>query len=90
MHGFGGLVSIEIDGSFDDARRVIDRLELFHSAASLGGVESLVAQPATMWPSSSTSADARAMGIIPSLLRLSIGVERAEDLIADLERALAS
>lgn len=88
MRGFGGLVSIEIDGTFDDARSVIDRLQLFHSAASLGGVESLVAQPATMWPGSSTSADARAMGIIASLLRLSIGIERAEDLIADLNRAL--
>ncbi len=88
MRGFGGLLSIEVDGTFEDARRVIDRLALFHSAASLGGVESLVAQPAAMWPSSSTSADARAMGIIPSLLRLSIGVERAEDLIADLEQAL--
>jgi methionine-gamma-lyase len=88
MRGFGGLVSIEIDGTFDDARSVIDRLQLFHSAASLGGVESLVAQPATMWPGSSTSADARAMGIIPSLLRLSIGIERAEDLITDLNRAL--
>jgi len=89
MRGFGGLLSIEVDGSFEDARRVIDRLELFHSAASLGGVESLVAQPATMWPNSSELADARAMGIIPSLLRLSIGVERADDLIADLESALA-
>jgi methionine-gamma-lyase len=89
MRGFGGLLSIEIAGSFDDARRTIDRLQLFHSAASLGGVESLVAQPAAMWPSSSTAADAAAMGIIPSLLRLSIGVERAEDLIADLEHALA-
>ncbi|MGA7571710.1 MAG: aminotransferase class I/II-fold pyridoxal phosphate-dependent enzyme [Candidatus Aquilonibacter sp.] len=88
MRGFGGLVSIEIDGSFDDARGVIDRLQLFHSAASLGGVESLVAQPASMWPNSSTSVDARGMGIIPSLLRLSIGIERAQDLIADLERAL--
>ncbi|MGB6987122.1 MAG: aminotransferase class I/II-fold pyridoxal phosphate-dependent enzyme [Candidatus Aquilonibacter sp.] len=88
MRGFGGLLSIEIEGTFEDARRVIDRLQLFHSAASLGGVESLVAQPAAMWPSSSTSADAQAMGIIPSLLRLSIGIERAEDLIADLEQAL--
>lgn len=88
MRGFGGLVSIEIDGTFEDARRVIDRLELFHSAASLGGVESLVAQPAAMWPSSSTSTQARAMGIIPSLLRLSIGIERDEDLLADLDHAL--
>ena len=88
MRGFGGLVSIEIDGTFDDARSAIDRLRLFHSAASLGGVESLVAQPAAMWPDSSTSADARAMGIIPSLLRLSVGIEREEDLVADLNQAL--
>jgi cystathionine beta-lyase/cystathionine gamma-synthase len=89
MRGFGGLLSVEIDGGFDDARKVIDRLHLFHSAASLGGVESLIAQPAAMWPDSSTSAQARAMGIIPSLLRLSIGVENAQDLIDDLDRALA-
>jgi methionine-gamma-lyase len=89
MRGFGGLLSIEIAGTFEDARRTIGRLQLFHSAASLGGVESLVAQPAAMWPNSSASTDAAAMGIIPSLLRLSIGVERAEDLIADLEHALA-
>jgi len=88
MRGFGGLVSIEIDGTFDDARSAIDRLRLFHSAASLGGVESLVAQPAAMWPNSSTSTDARAMGIIPSLLRLSVGIEREEDLVADLNQAL--
>ena len=62
MRGYGGLLSIEIDGSFEDARRTIDRLQLFHSAVSLGGVESLVAQPAAMWPNSSTSAEARAMG----------------------------
>jgi methionine-gamma-lyase len=89
MRGFGGLLSFELDGSFEDARHVIDGLALFHSAASLGGVESLVAQPAAMWPNSSESAQARAMGIIPSLLRLSIGVEHADDLIADLDRALA-
>jgi methionine-gamma-lyase len=89
MRGFGGLLSAEIDGTFEDARSVIDRLQLFHSAGSLGGVESLVAQPAAMWPDSSMSPDARAMGIIPSLLRLSIGIENAKDLIDDLDRALA-
>jgi methionine-gamma-lyase len=90
MRGFGGLVSFELDGTFEDARAVIDRLQLFHSAASLGGVESLVAQPAAMWPNSSLSPDARAMGIIPSLLRLAVGVERTDDLINDLTAALSS
>jgi methionine-gamma-lyase len=88
MSGFGGLLSVELDTDFAGARAAIDKLRLFHSAASLGGVESLVAQPAAMWPQSSTSADARAMGIIPSLLRLSIGIERDRDLIGDLDQAL--
>jgi methionine-gamma-lyase len=88
MRGFGGLLSVELQGSFEDARRVIDKLQLFHSAASLGGVESLVAQPAAMWPGSSTAPHARDMGIIPSLLRLSIGIEDPGDLIADLKHAL--
>lgn len=89
MSGFGGLLSVELDTDFAGARKTIDKLRLFHSAVSLGGVESLVAQPAAMWPQSSTSEQARAMGIIPSLLRLSIGIERDQDLIADLDRALS-
>lgn len=88
MRGFGGLLSVELDGTFEHARAAIDRLQFFHSAGSLGGVESLVAQPAAMWPASSASADAHALGIIPSLLRLSIGIENAADLIADLDQAL--
>ena len=88
MNGFGGLLSFEVDGTFDDARRVIDKLSLVHSAVSLGGVESLIAQPAAMWPNIPDSPESRLMGIIPSLLRLSVGVERIEDLIADFDRAL--
>jgi cystathionine beta-lyase/cystathionine gamma-synthase len=79
MRGFGGLLSFEIEGSFDDAHRAIERLHLAHSAVSLGGVESLVAQPAAMWPGSDSLA---------SLVRLSVGVESARDLIADLTQAL--
>jgi methionine-gamma-lyase len=90
MRGFGGLLGVELESDFAGARAVIDELRLFHSAVSLGGVESLVAQPAAMWPASSTSDEARAMGILPSMLRLSIGIERAEDLIADLDRALGA
>ena len=88
MSGFGGLLSFEYDGSFEATRKVIDRLSLVHSAVSLGGVESLIAQPAAMWPGSADSPDAKAIGITPSMLRFSVGVERAEDLIADLDAAL--
>ncbi len=88
MSGFGGLLSFEVQGGFDDARRVIDKLSLVHSAVSLGGVESLIAQPAAMWPNIPDSPESRLMGIIPSLLRLSVGLERIDDLIKDFERAL--
>jgi methionine-gamma-lyase len=88
MRGFGGLMSIEIDGTFDDARRVIDKLRLVQSAVSLGGVESLIAQPAAMWPRVGASERAREMGVIPSLLRLSVGLENIADLVADFEQAL--
>ncbi|HEV7178571.1 MAG TPA: aminotransferase class I/II-fold pyridoxal phosphate-dependent enzyme [Candidatus Baltobacteraceae bacterium] len=89
MSGFGGLLSFEIEGGFDDARRAIDRMRLIHSAVSLGGVESLVAQPAAMWPDVAKSDRAREMGAAPSLVRLSVGCEQAGDLIADLEQSLA-
>ncbi len=90
MRGFGGLLSFEVDGTFDDAHRVTQRLRLVHSAVSLGGVESLIAQPAAMWPDVNKSERAREMGVIPSLLRLSVGIERAEDLLDDLDAALGS
>jgi cystathionine beta-lyase/cystathionine gamma-synthase len=88
MTGFGGLLSFEYDGSFEETRKVIDKLQLVHSAVSLGGVESLIAQPAAMWPGSADSPDAKAIGITPSMLRFSVGIERAEDLIADFDAAL--
>ena len=92
MHGFGGLLSFEVAGTFEDASRVVERLQIIRNAVSLGGVESLIAQPAAMWPKiGSAEADAAAaMGVLPSLLRLSVGIERAQDLIADLDAALAT
>jgi methionine-gamma-lyase len=89
MSGFGGLVSFEVGGGFEGASRVISQLKLVHSAVSLGGVESLIAQPAAMWPHLENAAEAQALGVIPDLLRLSVGIERLEDLIADLDAALA-
>ncbi len=89
MRGFGGLLSFEIDGSFTDAAAAIAKLRLFRLAASLGGIESLVAQPAAMWPDVGESEQAHEIGGSPSLIRLSIGCENVDDLITDLEGALA-
>lgn len=88
MSGFGGMLTVEIKGSAEDATRVADRLELFALAPSLGGVESLVTQPCTTTHHGLTPEERRRRGISDSMLRLSIGLEDADDLIADLERAL--
>jgi cystathionine gamma-synthase len=89
MKGFGGVVTLELESDFDGTQRFVDALEIPYIGPSLGGVESLVEMPATMsyWD---ISRDERyALGITDSLVRLSIGVEDAADLLADLEQALA-
>ncbi len=88
MHGFGGMLSIEVAGDGDDATRVADRLRLFALAPSLGGVESLVTQPCTTTHHGLTAEERARRGITDAMLRLSVGLEDAEDLIADLEQAL--
>jgi cystathionine gamma-synthase len=86
--GFGGMVSFELEGGVESVRRFVDSLRCFTLAESLGGVESLVAHPATMTHASmEPSARARA-GIGDSLLRLSVGIEHVDDLLGDIERAL--
>src|SRR6266851_8002136 len=88
MHAFGGMISLELAGSLDDARRFLERCRLFALAESLGGVESLAEHPALM-THASVPADVRAqLGIGDSLVRLSVGIEDADDLIADLAAAL--
>ena len=85
---FGAMISFELDA---DAARVpafLDALRLFTLAESLGGVESLVAHPATMTHAAMSEADQLAAGISPRLLRLSIGIEHADDLLHDLGQAL--
>ncbi len=89
MHGFGGMVSLEVAGTGEDATRVADRLRLFALAPSLGGAESLVTQPCTTTHHGLTPEERARRGIADSMLRLSIGLEDAADLIADLEQALA-
>ncbi|MBZ5719060.1 MAG: aminotransferase class I/II-fold pyridoxal phosphate-dependent enzyme [Acidobacteriia bacterium] len=89
MQGGGGVVSFEVDGTGADARRLTESLHLFTLAPSLGGVDSLVCMPA-LTSHLTVPAEQRAkMGITEQLIRISVGIENAEDLIADLEQALA-
>lgn len=88
QHGFGAMLSVELDGGEAAVRAFVDGLRYFTLAESLGGVESLVAHPATM-THAAMSAEARAAaGIGDGLLRLSVGIEHVDDLLADLSDAL--
>jgi len=87
MAGFGGMISIEL-GDVGRARRMVERTKIFVLAESLGGVESLVGHPASMTHASVPPELKRKMGLTDSLVRLSVGIEDVEDLIADLDQAL--
>jgi cystathionine gamma-lyase len=88
MRAYGGMISAELTGTLDDARRFLERCRLFALAESLGGVESLIEHPAIM-THGSVPAEVRAtLGISDTLVRLSVGVEDPDDLIADLAAAL--
>ena len=89
MSGGGGVLSFEVDGSGDDTRRVVESLNLFTLAPSLGGVDSLVTIPVYTSHAMISAEQRLAMGVSDQLVRLSIGIESADDLIADLEQALA-
>jgi len=86
--GFGAMVSFEIKGGIEGVQRFVNALQYFTLAESLGGVESLIAHPATMTHASMDEAARATAGIDESLLRLSVGIEHAEDLVADLAAAL--
>ncbi|MES2125183.1 MAG: cystathionine gamma-synthase [Gemmatimonadota bacterium] len=88
QQGFGGMVSCELRGGLPAVRAFVDGLESFSLAESLGGVESLVAHPATMTHASMDPAARARAGITDGLVRLSVGIESAADLVADLDRAL--
>ena len=88
MSGGGGMVTFEVEGTGEDARRVSEGMRLFTLATSLGGVESLVSIP-VLTSHAMISAEQRArMGVTEQMVRLSVGIENADDLIADLEHAL--
>jgi len=90
MSGGGGMVSFEVEGTGDDARRVSEAMRLFTLAPSLGGVESLVSIPVLTSHLTVPPEERRRIGITEQMIRLSVGIENADDLIADLERALAA
>ena len=88
--GFGAIVTLEVQGGVDGAKRFSEALELFSLAESLGGVESLVAHPATMTHAAMAPEARAAAGLVDGLLRLSIGIESPEDLLRDLQRGIAA
>ncbi len=88
MDGFGAILTIDVAGDAASATRVADRLDLFHLAPSLGGTESLATQPVTTTHHGLGAAERARRGISDTMIRLSIGLEDADDLIADLTRAL--
>jgi cystathionine gamma-synthase len=90
MSGGGGMVTFEVEGSGEDTRRLSEAMRLFTLAPSLGGVESLVSIPVLTSHLNVAPEERRRMGITEQMIRLSVGIENADDLIADLERALAT
>jgi cystathionine gamma-lyase len=90
MHGFGGMVSIDLDTDLAGARRFLEHCEVFALAESLGGVESLIEHPAIMTHATIPLPARAKLGIGDALVRLSVGIEDIDDLTADLTRALAA
>ncbi|MDD1685352.1 cystathionine gamma-synthase [Methanoregula sp.] len=88
MSGFSGMLSFELKGGEAEARRFLANLHLFALAESLGGVESLIEHPATMTHASIPKKDREKVGVKDSLVRVSVGIENAEDLVQDLGQAL--
>jgi cystathionine beta-lyase/cystathionine gamma-synthase len=88
MTGFGGMVTFDLDGRFDRAERVYDRLQIVKRAASLGGIESLISMPVITSQWGHSDQQLQAAGVTKGMLRLSVGLEDVADLIADLDQAL--
>ena len=84
----GGMVTAFIKGGIDESRRFLESLSLFTLAESLGGVESLIEHPAIMTHASVPQEQRQSLGISDNLVRISVGIEDCDDLIADLDRAL--
>ncbi len=90
MQGFGGMISFYLRGDLDAARRFLQAVKVFTLAESLGGVESLIEHPAIMTHASVPKANREKLGIADGFIRVSVGVEHVDDLIADLDRAFSA
>jgi cystathionine gamma-lyase len=89
MSGFGGMLTFEVNGGYEAADRFLSRIRLASRAASLGGIETLAVHPASNFLHYMTLEQAAKIGIAPGLLRISVGLEGKDDLIADFDQALA-
>jgi len=90
MRGFGGMITVYLKGGIEESRAVLESTKLFACAESLGGVESLIEHPAIMTHASVPPEQRTALGITDNMIRLSVGIEDADDLIADLENAIGA
>jgi cystathionine beta-lyase len=89
MRGFGGMISFTLKGNvLEEALQAVQKVKIFSLAESLGGVESLIGHPATMTHASIPKEEREKSGVVDSLIRLSVGIEDAEDLIEGLRTAL--
>jgi len=88
MTGFGGMISFHLRGNFETCKRLFRQLKIFTVAESLGGVESLIEHPASMTHASVPKEERDRLGVTDSLIRLSVGIEDAEDLVSELSTAL--
>lgn len=88
MEDFGGLLSFEVKGGYEPAARFIKSLQIPFNAGSLGGIDSLVIQPAAMWGGRLPANLVEEQGISPGLIRMAVGIEETDDLIADIAQAL--
>ena len=89
MSGFGGVLSLVLEGGYAAGAAFLNKLSLVQNAASLGGVDSIAIQPAAMWGGRLSDDVLQEQGIEPGMIRISVGVEETEDLLADVEQALA-
>jgi O-acetylhomoserine (thiol)-lyase len=90
LKGYGGLVGFELKGGVEAGRRFIDALQMFYHVANIGDARSLAIHPASTTHSQLSEADQVASGVSPGYVRLSVGIEHIDDILADLDQALAA